>query len=179
MHVASWPSPMAPLALCCLDASLSAKPHHSALMFAALIIGPSLSSPRQEYLGLLNLRPLRIGVSGEIYELDEILRGLRPIADRIGCARGSPDGAVAVGRLPQRGLVLLQGRRGLGDLQQQLRQHFAQRIEAVLHDHVLEAAVLAVSGGTHESYRLIALTLLHRDPCRYREHLLLGAVGPI
>src|SRR5258706_16217075 len=96
-----------------------------------------LSSPRQECLGLPNLRPLGIGVLGEIYELAEILRGLRPIADHIGCARGSPEGAVAVGRLPQRGLVLLQGRRGPADLQQQFRQHFAQRIEAALPEQRL------------------------------------------
>src|SRR5262249_1546845 len=83
------------------------------------------SSPRQECLGLLNLRPRGIAVPGEIYELTEILRSLHPIADHIGCARRSPEGAVAVGRLPQRGLVLLQGRRGFADLQQQLRQHFA------------------------------------------------------
>src|SRR5437016_5080642 len=137
-----------------------------------------LSSPRQECLGLPNLRPLGIGVPGEIYELAEILGSLCPIAHRIGGARGAPESAVAVGRLLECDLVFLQRCRGLPDLQQQFRQHFAQRIEAVLHNHVLEAAVLAVSGRSHEPHRLVACALLRRHPCGCREHLLLGAGDP-
>src|SRR6266852_3002200 len=68
----------------------AATPATSAQKIAAstierIMTGPRviLSSPRQECLGLPNLRPLGIGVLGEIYELAEILQGLRPIADHI------------------------------------------------------------------------------------------------
>src|SRR6266446_7924037 len=63
----------------------AATPAASAPMIAAstierIMMEPRviLSSPRQECLGLRNLRPFDIGVLGEIYELAEILRGLRP-----------------------------------------------------------------------------------------------------
>src|SRR5262245_29997417 len=94
-------------------------------LFLAMTI---LSSPRQECLGVPHFRPLGIGALGEVHELAKILRCLRPIADRIGGARGTPETAVAVGRQLERGLVFLQRRRMFANLQQQLRQHLAQWI---------------------------------------------------
>src|SRR5262245_51075578 len=91
-----------------------------------------LSPPRQERFGLPHFLPLSIGVLGEVYELAEILRSLRSVAHRIGRACGTPESAVAVGRVLERGLVFLERRRGLADFQQQFGQHLAQRIEAVL-----------------------------------------------
>src|ERR1700704_4215806 len=105
-----------------------------------------LSLPRQERLGLPYLLPLGIRVLGEVYQLAKILRGLRSVAHRIGRACGTPESAVAVGCVLERGLIFLQRRRGLADFQQQLGQHLAQRIEAGFHDHVFYASVLPLPG---------------------------------
>ena len=63
----------------------------------------------------------------------------------------------------------------LGSVSEQL----AERIEAVLHRHMLHAAVLAVGGRAHEFQRLVARALLERDPGGDRQNLLFRAVGPI
>src|SRR5258707_14708908 len=118
-----------------------------------------LSPPRKERLRLPHFLPLGLGVLGEVYELAEIPGRLRPVAHRVGGARGAEERAVAVGCVLERGLVFLERRRGLADFQQQFGQHLAQRIEAVFHGHVLYASVLALRGPPPEPPPLVAPAL--------------------
>src|SRR5262249_53740195 len=71
-----------------------------------------LSLPRQERLGLPHFLPLGISILSEVYALAKTLRGLRSVGHRIGRACGTPESAVAVGRLLESGLVFLQRGRG-------------------------------------------------------------------
>src|SRR6266853_518858 len=144
-----------------------------------LCASPILSSPCQECLSLADFLSLGIGVLGEVDEFAEVRGCLLAVACHVGGAGGSPVRAEAVRGLLERGLELGQGSCRLPHLKQQIRQQFAERIEAILHRDVLEAAVFAISGSPHESHGLIARAFLQRHPCRDGEHLILGAVGPI
>src|SRR5262245_29018099 len=104
-------------------ATLATSAPSVAAMAIERIMPAILSLPRQERLGLPYFLPLGIGVLGEVYELAKIFSGLRSVAHRIGRACGTPESAVAVGRLLESGLVFLQRGRGLADFQQEFRQH--------------------------------------------------------
>src|SRR6266853_771802 len=138
-----------------------------------------LSSPRQECLSLADFLSFGISVLGEVDQLAEVLGCLLAVACCIGSACGSPVRAEPVRGLFERGLVLGQGGCRLPHLKQEVRQQFAERIEAILHRDVLETGVLAVGGCPHEPHGLVARTFLEQDPCGDGEHLFFGAVGPI
>src|SRR6202163_1217862 len=100
-------------------------------------------------LGLADFLPFGICVPGQVHQLAEVLRCLLAVACAVGSAGSSPERAEAVGGLLERGLELVQGSCGLAHLKQQFRQQFAERIEAILHRHVLEATVFAIGGCAH------------------------------
>src|SRR6266853_6810303 len=131
-----------------------------------------LSFPRQECLSLADFLPLGISVLGEVDQLAEVLGCLLAVACGVGGAGGSPVRAEAIGCLLERRLVLFQGSCGLPDLKQQIRQQFAERIEAILHCYVLEAAVFAVGGCAHELHGLVARAFLEAYPCGNGAHLI-------
>src|SRR6266480_2383699 len=114
-------------------------------------------------LGLTDFLPLRVSVLGQVHQLAKVIGGLLAVTCAVGSAGGSPERAEAVRRLLKRDLELVQGRCGLPCLQKQFRQQFAERIETILHRHMLEAAVFAVSRCSHEFQRLIARTFLQCD----------------
>ena len=101
-------------------------------------------------LGYTDFLPLRIGVAGQVHQLAKVLGGFVVITCAVSGAGGSPEHAEAVGGLLERDLELVQGSSGLPRLKEELGQQFAERIEAVLHRHMLDAAVLAIGRGSHE-----------------------------
>src|SRR3954471_2614953 len=147
-------------------------------MTAALLLFLLLTSG-EECSRFLRFRPLGIGVLGQTYELAVIFRCLGLVAGGFRGARNSEERAIAIWSLLQRGLEFFQRCGWLTGLEQQFSQQFAERIEAVLHRHVLDAAVLAVRGCAHQLERLIARAFLQRNPGRDREDLLLRTIGPI
>src|SRR6267378_513806 len=88
--------------------------------------------------------------SGPDQPASEVLRCLLAVACAVGGAGSSPERAEAVGGLLEPDLELGQGSCGLPHLKQQFRQQFAERIEAILHRHVLEATIFVVGGCPHE-----------------------------
>src|SRR5882757_4606690 len=129
--------------------------------------------------GLTDFLPLRVSVFGQIHQLAKVLGGFLVVTCAVSGAGGSPEHSEAVGGLLERDLELVQGSSGLPRLKEQFRQQFAERIETILHRHMLEAAVFAVSCCSHELQGLIARTFLQCDPGRNGKHLLLGTVGPV
>src|SRR6266404_6291149 len=111
-------------------------------------------------LGLADFLPLGICVLGQVHQLAEVFGCLLAVACAVGSAGNSPECTEAVGGLLERGLELVQGSCGLPHLKQQLRQQFAERIEAILHRHVFEATVFVVGSWPHEPQGLIALAFL-------------------
>src|SRR6266404_6934596 len=68
-----------------------------------------LSFPRQECPRFMDFLPLGIGILGQVHQFAEVFGCLLAVACAIGSASGSPVRAEAVGRLPERGLILGQG----------------------------------------------------------------------
>src|SRR5262245_19014333 len=104
----------------------------------------ALRLPRQEFLGLANLRAFGIGVLRELNKPAVILACLLAIAGGAGGAGDPQERTVTVGSLVERSLELAQRGSRLPPLKHQLGVELAQRIEPVLHRHVLHTAILAV-----------------------------------
>src|SRR5215472_12974948 len=96
-------------------------------------------------LGLTDFLPLSVGVLGQLKQLAEILGCLLAVVGTVGSPRRSPEPAETIGGLLERSLELVQGGCRLPYLEEQFRQQFSEREEAVLHRHVFEAAVFTVS----------------------------------
>src|SRR3954468_24110870 len=109
----------------------------------------------EECLGLLGFSALGIGVLRQRGHFVIVLGCFLAIACGVGRASHPEEGAISIWRLLERGLELLQGRGRLPHLKKQFAEELAERIKAVLHRHVFNAAVFAVCGCTHELHRLV------------------------
>ena len=101
--------------------------------------------------------------------------GDRPAPPRPARRRRSPISVRRSERAPELHERIL----GIAGFEQQFGEQLAQRIQAVLHRHVLDARVLAVGGLPHQRQRLVARAAGQRDPRRDSVDLLLRASRPI
>ena len=115
----------------------------------------------------------------ELLECTAVLDDLGGLAHRRGGLGGAVPAAEPVRCILYRHFILLEGRGSIAVGQQHVGQQLAHGIQAVLHRHVLLAAVLQVSGSAHQLLRLGLVTLCPRCPRLSTEHLHFHLLGPV